>query len=134
VPIPTGITRFNARFVNPLTLKLAGHGSMVDLEHVGRTSGTVRHTPLMAFRHGDTVTIALTYGPQVEWLKNIRAAGRSRMLIGGQVVTLGAPIPVPPDEGRSRVPQPQRTLLRWPVRCRDYVELPVLAPSPRARS
>ena len=133
MPIPMAITRFNLRFVNPLTLRLAGHGSMVDLEHVGRTSGAVRHTPLLAFRRGDTVTIALTYGPQVQWLKNVRAAGRCRMHIGGQIVTLGAPSDVGPDEGRSRVPQPQRTLLRWPIRCRDYVELPVLAESRSAR-
>lgn len=132
MPITRRITRFNQRVLNPLTLRLAGRGSMVDLEHVGRRSGTVRHTPLMAFRHGDVVTIALTYGPGVEWLKNVRAAGGCRMLIRGELVTLGPPRDVPADEGRARVPQPQRTLLRWPIRCRDYVELDVLASRPAA--
>ena len=126
MPIPRAITRFNLRVLNPMTLRLAGRGSMVDLEHVGRRSGTVRHTPLMAFRRGDVVTIALTYGPDVEWLKNIRAAGRCRMRIGDGIVHLGAPRPVPPEVALPQISQPQRTLLRWPIRCHDYVELPVL--------
>ncbi|WP_231494857.1 nitroreductase family deazaflavin-dependent oxidoreductase [Cellulomonas sp. KRMCY2] len=135
--MPSRITRFNRRFLNPLTVRLAGHGSIVDLEHVGRTSGTRYHTPLMAFRDGadgadgaagGTVTIALTYGPDVQWLRNVRAAGRCRMRMGRRILTLGPPRTLDPDEGLSRVPQPQRALLRWPIRCRDFIELPILAP------
>ncbi|MBK6874233.1 MAG: nitroreductase family deazaflavin-dependent oxidoreductase [Kineosporiaceae bacterium] len=74
MPIPLGITRINRRFLNPVTLKLVGLASLVDLEHVGRVSGRVLHTPLMAFRDGDEVTVALTYGSDVQWLKNVRAA------------------------------------------------------------
>ncbi|VTR76684.1 nitroreductase family deazaflavin-dependent oxidoreductase [Cellulomonas hominis] len=126
MPITTRITGFNRRVLNPLMLRVAGRwGSIVVLEHVGRRTGTVRRTPLMAFRHGDTVTVALTYGPDVEWLRNVRAAGGCRMLLRGRVLRLGAPRPVDPAEAFRRVPQPQRTVLRWPVRCRDYVELPV---------
>ena len=124
--LPKGLIRFNTRYVNPRMLRLAGRGPMVDLEHVGRTSGRTFHTPLMGFRDGDTVTLALTYGPDVQWLKNIRAAGRCRMRIGADVVALGAPVPVGPDEALPRIPQPQRTLLRWPIRCHDYVQLPVV--------
>lgn len=127
MPIPRAITRVNRRWLNPLTLKLAGHGSMADLEHVGRTSGTVRHTPLMAFRRGRTVTIALTYGPDVQWLKNIDAAGRCRLRLGGEVLQLGAPRRLDGAEGLTRMPYPQRALLRWPIRCHDYVDLPVLS-------
>lgn len=124
--LPRGVIGFNTRYLNPLMLKLAGRGPMVDLEHVGRTSGRTFHTPLMAFRSGDTVTIALTYGADVQWLKNIRAAGRCRMRIGGDVVTLGAPQAVRTDEALPRIPNPQRALLRWPIRCHDYVQLPVV--------
>jgi deazaflavin-dependent oxidoreductase (nitroreductase family) len=99
---------------------------MVDLEHVGRRTGTVRHTPLMVFRCGDVVTIALTYGPDVQWLANVRHAGGCRMLMGQEILRLGAPRLVDPAEGLARIPQPQRVLLRWPIRCCDYVELPVI--------
>ena len=125
MPITKRMTRVNRRVINPWMRRLAGHGSMVDLEHVGRRSGTVRHTPLLAFRHGGTVTIALTYGPDVEWLKNLRAAGGGRMLMRDEILRLGPPRDLLPDEGYARIPQPQRLVLRWPVRCRHYVELPI---------
>lgn len=130
MPIPKGITRINKRYLNRATIKLAGHGSIVDLEHVGRRSGTVHHTPLMAFRQGNTVTIALTYGTDVQWLKNVRNAGGGRIHMRGEILTLGAPEMLGRAEGLARIAQPQRTVLRWPVRCRDFVSLPVLASRP----
>ena len=128
MPITSRITGFNRRFVNPVTLRLAGRGSIAELEHVGRVSGRTLHTPLMAFRHGDVVTIALTYGDRVQWLRNITAAGGCRLRLRGEWLTLGAPRRVEAAEGLTRTPYPQRLLLRWPIRCRDFVELPVLTP------
>ncbi|MBO1751775.1 nitroreductase family deazaflavin-dependent oxidoreductase [Actinotalea sp. BY-33] len=125
MPIAQRITRINRRALNPLMLRITGHGPLVDLEHVGRRSGTVRHTPLLAFRAGGTVTIALTYGPDVEWLANLRAAGGGRMLMRGEILTLGPPSDLGTSAGLARVPRPVRVALRWPVRCRDFVELPV---------
>lgn len=130
MPITRRITTFNKRFLNPLTLRLAGHGSMVDLEHVGRSSGRTFHTPLMAFRDGGIVTVALTYGTDVQWLKNVTAAGGCRMRLGGRWLALGAPRDVEPDTGLSRTPNPQRLLLRRVIKCRDFIELPVLAEDP----
>jgi deazaflavin-dependent oxidoreductase (nitroreductase family) len=128
--LPRRVTGFNRRYLNPLTLRLAGHGSMVELEHVGRSSGRIYRTPLMAFRDGDTVTIALTYGPQVQWLKNVTAAGGCRMRLGGERLTLGPPHRLDVDEGLARTPSPQRLALRRLIRCRDFVELPVLGCDP----
>jgi len=128
MPLPRRITGFNARYLNRMMLRLVGHFSLVDLEHVGRRTGVVRHTPLMAFRHGDEVTIALSYGPQVQWLKNVTTAGGARMWIGGQWVRLGPPTRLGTAEGLTRMPQPQRTLLAWPIRCADFVTFAVLGP------
>ncbi|TFH70611.1 nitroreductase family deazaflavin-dependent oxidoreductase [Cellulomonas sp. HD19AZ1] len=128
MPLARGIIRLNKRFTNPVMLRLAGIGSIVDLEHVGRKTGTVRHTPLIAFRRGGVVTIALTYGSDVQWLANVRHAGGCRMRMGREILSLGAPRVLEPADAMTRIPQPQRALLRWPIRCRDYVELPVLRP------
>jgi hypothetical protein len=38
-----------------MILHLAGHAAFADLEHIGRRSGEVRHTPERAFRTGDRV-------------------------------------------------------------------------------
>jgi hypothetical protein len=83
----------------------------------------------MAFRAGDTVTIALTYGPDVEWLRNVRAAGGGRMHIGRSLVTLGPARTLTEAEGLRRMPVPVRQML--PVLgCRDFVDLPVLGERP----
>ncbi|QTE30378.1 nitroreductase/quinone reductase family protein [Pengzhenrongella sicca] len=127
MPIAPRVAWLIQRTVNPLALRLAGRGSMVDLEHVGRLSGAVRHTPLMAFRRGETVTIALTHGPNVHWLQNVRTTGRCRLRMGGEILTLGAPRMLARADGLARVSQPQRALLRWPIRCGDFVELPIVS-------
>jgi deazaflavin-dependent oxidoreductase (nitroreductase family) len=74
---------------------MAGHLAFADLEHVGRKSGTVRHTPVRAFRSGDTVIVGLNFGRQSDWYQNIKAAGTCRMRLGGEQLTLGAPALVP---------------------------------------
>jgi deazaflavin-dependent oxidoreductase (nitroreductase family) len=123
------VRRFNKSVTNPVLRHLAGHGWFVELEHVGRRSGTTFHTPLMAFRDGSTVTVALTYGPDVDWLRNVRAVGGARMHVGRSLVSLGPPRTLTEAEGLRRMPVPVRQML--PVLgCHDFVDLPVLADRP----
>jgi deazaflavin-dependent oxidoreductase (nitroreductase family) len=126
VPIPLSATPYVRRYANPVLIHLAGFGWFADLEHVGRRTGLVRHTPLLAFRDGDVVTVALTYGPGVQWLKNIRAAGGARMRLGGALLELGPPRVLGADEGIARMPQPVRFVLGRTGFCRDFIELPVV--------
>lgn len=129
VPVPHAVRRFNKRVTNPLLRHLVGHGWFVEIEHVGRRSGTTFRTPLMAFRDGSTVTVALTYGPDVDWLRNVRAAGGARMHVGAALVTLGPARTLTEAEGLRRMPVPVRQML--PVLgCHDFVDLPVLADRP----
>jgi deazaflavin-dependent oxidoreductase (nitroreductase family) len=129
MPIPRSVTQFNKTYLNKALVHLAGHGWFVELEHVGRRSGRLFHVPMMAFDRGEAVTVALTYGRGVDWLANLRSAGGGRMHLRGDLLTLGAPADLPEAEGRSRMPQPPRTML--PVMgCHDYVEIPVLAREP----
>ncbi|MEP6649157.1 MAG: nitroreductase family deazaflavin-dependent oxidoreductase [Lapillicoccus sp.] len=129
MPVPHAVRRLNKRVTSPVLRGLAGHGWFVELEHLGRRSGTTFRTPLMAFRDSETVTIALTYGADVDWLRNVRAAGGGRMHVGQQLVTLGRPETLTEAEGLSRMPTPVRQML--PVLgCRDFVALPVLTERP----
>ncbi|MEI2778456.1 MAG: nitroreductase family deazaflavin-dependent oxidoreductase [Tetrasphaera sp.] len=78
--------------VNALALRLAGrHAALADLEHVGRTTGTVRHTPLRAFRRGDVVVIGANFGRESDWVKNVLAAGRARIRLQGEDVIVIEP-------------------------------------------
>src|SRR5438132_14236082 len=50
--------------------------------HRGRRSGRPYRTPLLAFKRDGRLIIALLYGEESDWLRNLRAGG-------GQVVRAG---------------------------------------------
>jgi deazaflavin-dependent oxidoreductase (nitroreductase family) len=59
--------------------------------HRGRRSGRHYRTPLFAFRRDRTLVIALFYGQESDWLRNLRAGG-------GQVIRAGRTFIVRPPE------------------------------------
>ncbi len=72
------VMRPMTKILNPLIVKLAGrrHFPMAaQIRHVGRRSGRTYATPVSARRSGDTVLIALTFGNQSDWSRNVRSAG-----------------------------------------------------------
>jgi deazaflavin-dependent oxidoreductase (nitroreductase family) len=129
MPIPEAVAQLNKKYVNKALVHLAGHGWFVELEHVGRRSGRTFRVPIMAFDGGEVVTVALTYGPRVDWLANLRAAGGGRMHLRDELLVLGAPASLTEADGRARMPQPPRALLPL-LGCHDYVEIPVLSRQP----
>jgi deazaflavin-dependent oxidoreductase (nitroreductase family) len=112
MPLPKGLARFNLRVTNrvlgPLAERLPGFGIVI---HVGRRSGAVRRTPVNVFRRGERYAIALTYGADSQWVRNVLAAGEFDMEIRGRRVHLTAPRLVH-DETRRLVPAPVRVPLR----------------------
>jgi deazaflavin-dependent oxidoreductase (nitroreductase family) len=129
MPIPRAVTRLNKAVSNKLLIHLAGHGPFVELEHVGRKSGRTYRIPLNAFRSGDTVTLALTYGPEVDWYRNVVAAGGCRIRMGRSWLTLGPPRSIPTPEGLRRVPALARPIL-GAASVTDFVELTVVGEEP----
>jgi hypothetical protein len=115
MPFPRALSRYTRGRVNKVTLRFAGHAAFADLEHVGRRSGIVRHTPLRAFRGRDKVVIGVNFGRESDWLKNIR---------------LGAPRVVPVIEGVRDMPWMFGVALRYVIHTADCVELPVVSSTP----
>ncbi len=78
----SAVRHFNKHFLNPLTSKIAraSWGPFAIIYHVGRRSGKLYETPIWVFPTVDGFVIALTYGPEVDWYKNVSAAGRCRIL------------------------------------------------------
>ncbi len=80
MPMPRWVAQSNRRFLNPVMLRVAtGVGPMAVVRHVGRRSGREYRTPVFAFAYGAgpevRVVLALTYGPDVDWLRNVESAG-----------------------------------------------------------
>ena len=87
-----GLARFNSRVTNRIQGVYAWLiPPWAVILHRGRRSGREFRTPLFAFRRGRTVVIALLYGDQAGWLRNLRAGG-------GQVVRRGRTYTVGPPE------------------------------------
>jgi deazaflavin-dependent oxidoreductase (nitroreductase family) len=122
MPLPHWLTRVNLAVTNNLTRPFAGYVPWFGvLEHVGRESGTVRQTPINIFRRGDRYVVALTYGPEVEWLKNVLAAGGCRVQIRGRWLELNDPRRFT-DPRRAQVPR----IVRLPLailRVDQFLEL-----------
>lgn len=123
VPLPHWLARVNVRFSNRFMRPIAARLPwFCVLEHVGRSSGTARRTALMAFRRDpDRWVIALTYGTEVQWLRNVLAAGGCRLLTRGRWVDVGEPRRVH-DPSRSRVPWIVRIPLAV-LRVDEFLEL-----------
>ncbi len=77
------------------------------VEHVGRKSGKTYRTPMNVFRDGDDWIFALTYSSDVQWVKNVLAAGRCTLINRRRRIELVNP--------RLSV-DPQRRLMPFPVR------------------
>jgi len=127
---PWALARCTRGAVNTMTLHLAGHAAFADLEQTGRKSGIVRHTPVRAFRAGDTVIIGLNFGRQSDWYQNIKAAGTCRMHLGGEQLTLGAPALEPARQATKDMPWLFGFALRHVVHTAECVRLPILHSSP----
>lgn len=80
MPLPRWVTRTNKHVLNPVMLRVAtGIGPMAVVRHTGRRTGRERRTPVFAFAYRDgaqvRIVLALTYGPDVDWVRNVEAAG-----------------------------------------------------------
>jgi deazaflavin-dependent oxidoreductase (nitroreductase family) len=92
MPIPMSVARFNRVVLNRVTGRFAGRlPGFGIVHHVGRSSGRAYATPMNVFPDGDDYVIALTYGPNTDWVKNVLAAGGCEVETRGKRVRLANP-------------------------------------------
>jgi deazaflavin-dependent oxidoreductase (nitroreductase family) len=116
------MARFNRQVLNRLTRPLARHlpGFGVII-HRGRRTDRLYKTPVNVFRHGGDYVVALTYGPESDWVKNVLAAGGCELITCGCRIPLVAPH-IEHDESRRLVPAVIRPMLRL-LRVADFLYL-----------
>ncbi|HEX6512824.1 MAG TPA: nitroreductase family deazaflavin-dependent oxidoreductase [Chloroflexota bacterium] len=105
MPLPRWVARSNKYLLNHLTRPLARHlpgfGVVV---HKGRKTGRRYLTPVNVFHHGDGYIIALTYGRESEWVRNVLAAGECQLITRGRTLHMAHPRLVH-DEKRRSIPR-----------------------------
>jgi len=132
MPLPSAVARANRYLVNPLVRRLAGRvPPVVAVEHAGRVSGRRFRTPVFGFHDRDTgaIEVALTYGPDVDWIKNLRAAGGGRVVARGGAYEVGSPVIETGLDAARALPPPLKPILRL-MRVSDVARLPIRSPRP----
>ena len=98
---------------------LPGLGVVV---HRGRRSGKAYRTPVNVFpRPGGRCVLALTYGADTDWVRNVMAAGGCELLTRGTHLELTAPR-LFHDESRREIRMLERTILGL-LHVYDFLEL-----------
>jgi F420H(2)-dependent quinone reductase len=104
-------TAFVNSVVNPVLLRrgLTGRGrsEIATLEHVGRTSGMKRLTPVHPEATQNGFRILVPLGMHSEWARNVIAAGHCRIQLHDQVFDLDEPAMIGVREAKD---------LPWPLR------------------
>lgn len=127
---PRWMATVNRKFTNRLLGRLAartpGFGVVV---HRGRRSGRTYRTPVNVFRSPAGYVVALTFGRESGWVRNVMAAGGCELETRGRRLTLGSPR-LFHDERRRSVPAVLRPLGRIGG-VADFLELsPVAGAAP----
>jgi deazaflavin-dependent oxidoreductase (nitroreductase family) len=131
MPIPRVVGQWNKAGLNHLTVHIApwmpGLGVVI---HRGRRSGRRYQTPVNVFRTDNGYVVALTYGPQTDWVKNVLAAGGCELRTRGQTIALGSPR-LFHDQSRSSIRPVERRVLRI-LNVADFLSLTRAPASPEA--
>jgi deazaflavin-dependent oxidoreductase (nitroreductase family) len=129
LPAPRSIARFNKRFTNKLTSKVAGYlPGFAIVSHVGRRSGRTYRTPVNAFRTDSEYIIALTYGAESDWVRNVLAAGWCELQTRGRRVRVFDPR-INTDRSKGWAPLPVKLTLGL-INAPQYMKLSLERASP----
>jgi deazaflavin-dependent oxidoreductase (nitroreductase family) len=122
MPLPKSLARINKRITNPIMRHFHRVPPMAIVVHRGRSSGKEYRTPVFAFPTEEGFAVALTYGHDVDWLKNVQAAGICSLIRKGRETELTNPRVVGWALGSKHMPMPVRITLLG-LQARDFLLL-----------
>jgi deazaflavin-dependent oxidoreductase (nitroreductase family) len=105
---------FLKRFFNPLINRFAGRSRtpFAMVYHVGRRSGKPYQTPIIVMPLDGGFVITLTYGPNVDWYRNVQAAGCFKLRWHNQEFEIIRLEPLDVQTALSAFSQPFSTILK----------------------
>jgi deazaflavin-dependent oxidoreductase (nitroreductase family) len=128
---PNRIRIFNKYVTNRILRGFASfsHGPFAIIRHVGRRSGKPYETVIMVWPMGEGFVIALTYGPKVDWYRNILAAGGCTVFWHRRVYAVGKPEPVDVKTALPAFSPLHQFILRL-IGIQDFVRVKFTVPEP----
>ena len=110
--IPYFMRRVNRVVTNPILGTIAWVvPPLAVVHHVGRRSGRRYRTPIVAFHGARGFVIPMTYGRDVDWARNLRAARGGELVQMGRRFRIRNPRIVDGKAARSWLPPALRPLL-----------------------
>ena len=89
MPFPKLLARFNKYVINRFILLFAGWiPPFAIITHRGRVSDRSYRTPILAFPYNENFIFALTYGRDVDWVKNLLAYEKGSIKYNGSEILL----------------------------------------------
>ena len=127
---PDRIRVFNKYVTNRILRRFANlpFGPFAIIRHVGRRSGKPYETVIMVWPTGEGFVIALTYGPKVDWYRNMLAAGGGTVFWHRKAYVVGKPEPIDAKTALPVFPWPFRQILGR-IGLQDFVRVNFIEPS-----
>ncbi|HXZ03453.1 MAG TPA: nitroreductase family deazaflavin-dependent oxidoreductase [Ktedonobacteraceae bacterium] len=123
---------FNKRVTNRLLRWFTrfSHGPFAIIHHVGRRSGKPYETVIWVWQMREGFVIALTYGPEVDWYRNMRAAGGGTVFWHKRLYVVGKPVPIDSQKALQAFPAFFRTIFRTFGKDEQFVLMKPSGPAP----
>jgi deazaflavin-dependent oxidoreductase (nitroreductase family) len=116
------VAAFHRAITNPIAVRFVAHlPGFAIVTNIGRKSGKKYRTPVNVFRTSDGFVIALTYGRESGWVRNVLAAGGCQLETRRMKYLLFSPVIVH-DPTRLRFPFLVRTVLGL-IDANDFLQL-----------
>lgn len=113
VRLPEWLARVNRVVTNPVQRLWAGRlPPLAVVEHRGRRTGRRHRTPVLAFPTPSGFAVVLFYGPDRDWLANLRASGGGVLMRRGRRLEVGEPALLRGASAEGLLPRPMVTVLR----------------------
>jgi deazaflavin-dependent oxidoreductase (nitroreductase family) len=120
--MPAWLPAFNQRVTNRIQGIYAPYvPPLAVVVHVGRRTGRVFTTPVLAQLYAGKVAIPLPYSAEAQWVKNLQAAGSGEMIRRGKRFGFTQPRIVSDPSAETLPPIIARAAERMPVLVADLV-------------
>lgn len=116
---------FNKHVTNRLLRRFvdSSRGPFAIIGHVGRRSGKRYETVIWVWPTKEGFVIALTYGQNVDWYRNMRAAGGGTVFWHGKLYEVGRPELIDFQTALLAFPAPFRLAFRTFNRRMEFVQM-----------
>jgi deazaflavin-dependent oxidoreductase (nitroreductase family) len=126
------IRTFNKSVTNRLLRGFVScsRGPFAIIRHVGRRSGKSYETVIWVWPTREGFVIALTYGTEVDWYRNMLAAGGGTVFWHRRLYAVGKPELIDAETALPAFPAPFRLIFRTFGRKEEFVQVKSPGPEP----